>query len=107
MLSNNLKLQCRLDYVARKVSRSIDVSNALSHIILVIIYKNKDVRIMTFSKFGVHTEPLFKNLNMLKLLDLYTVKILKLCFNLFDNNLPYQFNLSFQKLINFHLLSIC
>ena len=47
---------------------------------------------MTFSKFREHTEPLFKNLNMLKLPDLYTAKILKLCFNLFNNNLPDQFN---------------
>ena len=42
---------------------------------------------------GAHTEPLFKNLNMLKNLpDLYIVKIPKLCFNVFNNNLPDQFN---------------
>ena len=42
---------------------------------------------MNFNKFRAHTEPLFKNLS-----DLYILKILKLCFNLFNNNLSDQFN---------------
>ena len=47
---------------------------------------------MTSSKFRAHTGPLFKNLIiiMLKLPELRIVKILKLCFNLFNNNLPDQ-----------------
>lgn len=121
ILSSNLKWQCHIDYVARKVSRSIGVINTLKisfpQNILITIYNSlifshlnyclivwgsnthslailqkKALRIMTFSKFRAHTEPLFKDLSMLKLPDLYIMKILKLCFNLFNNNLPDQFN---------------
>ena len=46
---------------------------------------------MTFIKFRAQTEPLSKNLNMLKLPNLYIAKILKLCFNVFNNNLPDRF----------------
>ena len=56
------------------------------------ILQKKVLRVMTFSKFSGHIEPLFKNLTRLKLPDLYIVKIPKPCFNLFNNNLPDQFN---------------
>ena len=65
------------------------VSNTLSLALL----QKKVLRVMTFNKFRAHTELLFKNLKKLKLPDLYIVKILKLCFNLFNNNLPDQFHL--------------
>ena len=56
------------------------------------LLQKKVLRVMIFSKFKAHIEPLFKNLNMLKLPDLDIVKILKLFFNLFNNNLPDQFH---------------
>ena len=130
ILSSNLKWQCHMDCVARKISRSIGVINTLKNYFPQIIKKNPQIilitiynslifcsskllfcclgfeytlsRFTTEKKFyvlwllvdlGAHTEPLFKNLNMLKNLpDLYIVKISKLCFNVFNNNLPDQFN---------------
>ena len=52
------------------------------------LLQKKIVRSITFSDFYAHTSPLFKNLNILKLPDLYTYKIGSLMWDLDHNQLP-------------------
>ena len=50
------------------------------------------MRIATCSGYFAHTELNFKNLNLLKLEDIYKLKVLKFYFNLIKDNLPSKFD---------------
>ena len=51
--------------------------------------KKKAVRTITYSNYIAHSEPLLKELNLLKVKDLFELKILKFLFKLYHNNLPH------------------
>ena len=55
------------------------------------IQKNA-VRTITYSNYIAHSEPLLKELNLLKVKHLFELKILKFLFKLYHNNLPPYFN---------------
>ena len=52
----------------------------------------KAVRTITYSNYVAHSEPLLKELNLLKVKDLLELKILKFLFKLYHNTLPPYFN---------------
>ena len=55
--------------------------------------QKRTVRIITNSKYNAHTEPLFKDLHLLKITDIFDVQ----CMNKFSNNtLPNYFRSMFQ-----------
>ena len=55
-------------------------------------FKKKAVRTITYSNYIAHSEPLLKELNLLKVKDLFELKILKFLFKLYHNTLPPYFN---------------
>ena len=54
--------------------------------------KKEAVRTITYSNYIAHSEPLLKELNLLKVKDLFELKVLKLIFKLYHNTLPPYFN---------------
>ena len=58
-----------------------------------IIFKlqKKAVRIITGNYYIAHSEPIFKSLELLKIDDIYKLKILKFDYNLTNYCLPYYF----------------
>ena len=54
-------------------------------------YRKKSVRLITCSEYLAHSEPLFKLLKLLKIEDLYKLKILKFYYNLSYGLLPSYF----------------
>ena len=48
----------------------------------------KSVQIITLSRYNAHTEPLFKNLNLLKVEDILKLQELKFYFRCIHKNLP-------------------
>ena len=58
----------------------------------VFLLQKKIMLIATCSGYFAHTEPIFKNLNLLKLEDIYKLKVLKFYFNLIKGNLPSKFD---------------
>ena len=54
--------------------------------------KKKAVRTITYSNYIAHSEPLLKELNLLKVKDLFELKVLKFFFKLYHNTLPPYFN---------------
>ena len=62
----------------------------------------KVVRIITYRSYIAHSEPLLKELNPLKVKDLFKLKKLKFFFKLYHNNLPPYIN-SYRS----HLEKIC
>jgi hypothetical protein len=69
----------------------------------VVKLQKKAVRIISRSKYNAHTEPLFKNLKLLKVNDLCTLQELKFCFKLENNMLPEYFKSNlFTKNFNIH-----
>ena len=52
----------------------------------------KAVRTITYSNYIAHSEPLLKELNLLKVKDLFELKNFKFLFKLYHNNLPPYFN---------------
>ena len=53
--------------------------------------QKKVVRTFTNSKFNAHTEPLFKEHNLLKIVDLFKIAVLKFYFNYKHMTLPFYF----------------
>ena len=53
--------------------------------------QKKAVRIMTASKYNAHTEPLFKQLNIMKLEDSFSLQCLKFYHKFKGNSLPKYF----------------
>ena len=54
--------------------------------------QKKSFRLITGSEYLAHSEPLFKELELLKIEDLYKLKILKFYYNLSYGLLPSYFN---------------
>ena len=54
--------------------------------------QKKALRIISYSKFLAHTEPICKSLNLLKVQDIYQLAILKFYFKLINNELPQYFD---------------
>ena len=54
--------------------------------------QKKAVRTITYSNYIAHSEPLLKELNLLKVEDLLELKVLKFLFKLYHNTLPPYFN---------------
>ena len=62
------------------------------------ILQKKTVRIVTKSHFIAHTDPLFRQLNVLKIKDMFKVKILNFYYKLSYGLLPKYFNSYINKL---------
>ena len=55
--------------------------------------QKKAIRTNTYSYYIAHSEPLLKELNLLKVKDLFQLKVLKFLFKLYHNKLPPYFNI--------------
>ena len=53
--------------------------------------QKKAIRLISFSIYNAHTEPLFKKQNLLKLEHIFELQILKFCYDLINHNLPPSF----------------
>ena len=54
--------------------------------------QKKSIRTITYSNYIAHSEPLLKELNLLKVKDIFQLKILKFLFKLYHNTLSPYFN---------------
>ena len=63
----------------------------------ILILQKRAVRTITNSWYRAHTEPIFKNLNILKVHDLYWLMVLKFYYKLKNNLLPQYFNVFLPK----------
>ena len=69
---------------------------------MIEIIQKKAIRIMTFSDFKAHTNPLFMDLKLLKVRDLIKINQLKFVFEFYKGNLPVEFNNIFEFNSNIH-----
>ena len=67
---------------------------------------NNIIRTITFSKKYSHVTDLYKNLNLLKLNDIYKLELAKFMYQLQYETLPKSFNDQFIKLSDIHNCSI-
>ena len=70
-------------------SKLISVTNKISRL------QKSAMRIMTFSEFRSHSEPLFKKLGILKFSDSISVNNCSFVYDFFNNNLPRSFTNTF------------
>ena len=56
------------------------------------LLQKRAIRNISKSNFRAHTEPLFKEHNLLKVQDIYYIAVLKFYFKLVNNHLPHYFN---------------
>ena len=120
LLDENLSWKNHLNMVANKLSKLIGILHKLKYIYpqiaLTTIYNSlfvphinfgllvwgtkvkhigtlqkKVIRIITNSKYISHTEPLMKELQLLKVEDMFSLNILKFLHKLAHNNLPTYF----------------
>ena len=54
--------------------------------------QKKAIRLITNSKYIAHTNPLFKRLQLLKIVDVFKLRVLKFYYNLYNGLLPVYFN---------------
>ena len=113
----NLNFKSHLKTIGTKISRVIGLLHKLKYLfpayLLRMIYNSlilphinycllawgsnchsvekKAVRVVNFKSPVAHTEPILKNMNQLKLPDLYTFHLLKLYYKLYRNKLPPYF----------------
>jgi len=66
------------------------------------VLQKKCLRIMTFSDFNSHTNPLFNNLNLLKVRDIIKMHQLTLVYSFYNNLLPTELNKLFVLDSNIH-----
>ena len=121
MLDANMSWKSHIAMVSNKLSRINGILQRLKYLypqnILITLYKSlyilhinygslvwghigesinkiqkKDIRTITYSNYIAHSEPLLKSLNLLKVKDLFNLKIIKFLFNLYHNKLPPYFN---------------
>ena len=133
MIDENLSWKNHEHVISKKISKTIGILNSLKSIlpmhILLNIYnalilpylsygailwekranrllalQKKAIRAITNSKYNAHTEPLFKNLKILKCSDLCALQCYKFCFKLENKLLPAYFINSgiFKKNITIH-----
>ncbi len=116
-LNENLNWKSHIDKISNKISRSIGILNRQKHFIplqsrlhiyssLILSYINfgilswgyqcdriiklqkPAVRIVSLSKYNAHTEPILKNLNLLKVKDILKLQELKFFYKYKNNMLP-------------------
>ena len=121
ILDANMSWKSHIDMVRNKLSRINGILHRLKYQypqnILVTLYKSlfiphinygsllwgqvgesidkiqkKAIRTITYSNYIAHSEPLLKELNLLKVKDIFQLKILKFIFKLYHNTLPPYFN---------------
>ncbi len=66
------------------------------------ILQKRIVRSISFSDFNVHTSPIFKDLNILKINDLFSYKIACLMWDFDHSHLPHSLNLLFTRRDEIH-----
>ena len=116
-LDENMTWNAHIQCTSNKIARTIGVVNRLKHSlpleILRYIYnalilphlqyalltwgfknnrlfklQKRAIRVITRSKYNAHTEPLFRNLNLLKLDDMFKLNMLKTYYKFKNGNLP-------------------
>ena len=91
-------MNCLKRYLPTKIFRVLYNSLILPHLQYGILswgfklsrlskLQKRAIRVITWSKFNAHTEPLFKSLNPLKLDDLFSLNVLKLYYKFGHGNL--------------------
>ena len=123
-INKHLKWDNHISKISCKISRAIGVLHRLKRIlpfnILLLLYntlslphinyclicwgyqpgniiqlQKKAIRIITHSRYLSHTEPLFKHLELLKVVDLFRLQQIKFYYKYINNSLPHYFlNLS-------------
>ena len=122
ILDSNMSWKSHIAMVRNKLSRINRILHRLKYLypqnILITLYKSlfipyinyglllwgqvgesldtiqkKAIRTITYSHYIAHSEPLLKELNLLKVQDLFQLKILKFLFKLYHNKLPPYFNI--------------
>ncbi len=131
-LNENLNWKSHIDKISNKISRSIGILNKQKHFIplesklhiyssLILSYINlgilswgykcdrivklqkKAVRIVSLSKYNAHTEPIFKQLKLLKVTDILKVQELKFYYKYVHRMLPnYLLDMPFYPNTNTH-----
>ncbi len=120
IINKQLNWNSHIEYISGKISITIGVLNRIKHQVplevLVTVYntlllshinygillwghiskrihklQKKALRIITLSKYNAHTEPLFKQLNLLKVFDIHKLNKLKFYFKFINNELPQYF----------------
>ena len=120
-LDEGLTWKNQIDLIKNKISKTIGVFYRLAKIfpeeILVTLYNSliashlnygilawgiaatrleklqmKAIRLITNSKYIAHTNPLFKRLQLLKIVDIFKLRVLKFYYNLYNGLLPVYFN---------------
>ena len=120
-LDEGLTWKNHIDLIKNKISKTIGVFYRLAKIfpeeILVTLYNSliashlnygilawgiaaprleklqkKAIRLITNSKYIAHTNPLFKRLQLLKIVDIFKLRVLKFYYNLYNGLLPVYFN---------------
>ena len=64
--------------------------------------KKKSVRILSFEHYLAHTTPLFSNLKILKIQDIFKLETLKFAFDFINSNLPEALHCLFTKSLSVH-----
>ena len=65
--------------------------------------QKKAIRLTRNSKYIAHTNPLFKPLQLLKIVDIFKLMVLKFYYNLYNGLLPVYFNVFLDILLESHL----
>ena len=65
-----------------------------THLRRLVLLQNRIVRVISDKGFDAHTEPLFKNLMILKLEDIYSLHLGKFMFSFKNNSIPSSFSKS-------------
>ena len=63
---------------------------------------NKMIKTITFAKKFCHVSPIFKALNLLKIVDIYQLELGKLMYQTFNGNIPQKIDKDFIKLSSAH-----
>ena len=120
-LDSQMTWQAHINALAGKINRSLGILNRLKHYLplnikklmynsLVLSYLNygillwgftgerifklqkKILRVISLNKYNAHTDPIFKNLNILKLNDIFVLNQLKFYHKLVNNKVPEYLN---------------
>ena len=131
-INQHLNWKSHVDKISNKISRNIGILNKLKHVLplntKIVIYNSlilshinygllawgyscgrviklqkKAMRIISLSKYNAHTEPIFKQLRLLKVIDILKLQELKFYYKFKNNKLPiYLQNLPFQHNFEIH-----
>lgn len=131
-INENLNWKSHTDKIANKISKCMGILNKLKHFLplnaKVLIYNSlilshlnfsilawgyqcdrivklqkRIVRIISLSKYNAHTEPIFKNLKLLKIQDILKLQQYKFYYKFKNNKLPFYLQiLPFDSNVNAH-----